>query len=184
MVRLPTAVIPVHRVCSFETKGRQMQLKRVVVGLDGSAAAAAAARWAAEAVRDSEGEVLAVHAAGTSPELVREAFTDAAYGLGLSSSGRSERDELRRLLDEEWCQPLRAAGVRYRAVVSESDPTHALLDTARREDADAIVIGHHGDTGALHRLFRGVSDHLGDHARRPVIVVPFHPSMADGARQL
>jgi len=54
------------------------------------------------------------------------------------------------------------------------------LGTARREDADAIVIGRQGDTGLLHRLFQGVSDHLVDHARRPVVVVPFHPAGAVG----
>ena len=147
-----------------------MELKRIVVGLDGSAGAGVAARWAAEAVRDSGGEVLAVHATGASPELIRETFTDASYGLGLSSGAGT--DELRHLLDERWCRPLRAVGVRYRAIVSASDPAHALLDTARREEADAIVIGHQGDEGVLHQLFRGLSDHLIEHARRPVIVVP------------
>lgn len=149
-----------------------MQLKRVVVGIDGSAPAAAAARWAAQAVHDSGGEVLAVYATGTAPELLQETFTDAAYGLGLASADGAARDELRHLVDEQWCRPLRTSGVRYRAVVSPSDPVHALLDTARYEDADAIVIGHRDDPGILHRLFRGVSDHLVDHAGRPLIVVP------------
>jgi nucleotide-binding universal stress UspA family protein len=155
-----------------------MELKRVVVGLDGSAAAAAAAHWAAEAVRDSGGEVLAVHAVEPPPELVRDAFADVAYGLGLVPSDMKEMDEVRRILDEEWCRPFRDVGVRYRTVVSHSDPVHALLGTARREDADAIVIGHQSDTGLLQRLFQGVSDHLVDHARRPVVVVPFHPAAA------
>ena len=156
-----------------------MELKRVVVGVDGSTASAAAARWAAEAVHDSGGEVLAVYATGTAPELVRETFADAAYGLGLSSGGRAATEELRHLV-EHWCQPLHALGLRYRVVVSASDPAHALLDTAREEDADAIVIGHQGNTGVLNRLFRGVSDHLIDHARRPLIVVPFRESAQAG----
>lgn len=125
--------------------------------------------------------MLAVYGVGTSPELVREAFTDAVHGLGLTPAGETERDELGHLLDEGWCRPLRDAGAAYRAVVSPLDPVHALLDTARREDADAIVIGHQGDTGFLHRLFRGLSDHLVDHARRPVVVVPFHPSAGSSA---
>jgi len=161
-----------------------MELKRVVVGLDGSAAAAAAARWAAEAVRDSGGEVLAVHAVRVPLELIREAVTDAAYGLGRAPSDTTDTEELRHLLDEQWCRPLRDIGVQYRTVVSNSDPVQALLGTARREDADAIVIGHQGGTGLLHRLFRGVRDHLVDHARRPVIVVPFPPAAAPTAHHV
>jgi nucleotide-binding universal stress UspA family protein len=152
-----------------------MELKRVLVGLDGSEAAAAA-RWAAEAVQDCGGEVLAVHAVETFP-VVRQAAQSAGRGLGILSSGVTDREEeSSRALDERWCRPLRDAGVPYRTVLEEADPVQALLDTARREDADLIVVGHQGGTGFLHRLFRELSDQLIDHAERPVVVVPFHSS--------
>lgn len=155
-----------------------MELKRVVVGLDGSPASAAAAHWAAAAVRDCGGEILAVHGIGTFPELPHEAAEDALGGLGFSSpSGVTDRTaESRSVLEEWWCRPFREAGVPYQIVVAESDPVHALLDTARREDADMIVIGHQGNTGFLHHLFRGLSDQLVDHAKRPVVVVPYSES--------
>jgi nucleotide-binding universal stress UspA family protein len=152
-----------------------VELKRVLVGLDGSAAAAGAARWAAEAVRDSGGEVIAVHAAGASPELVTEATVSAGYGLGFFSDGGERAADLSHRLVERWCRPLRDAGVPYRTVISEQDPVHALLDTARQEDVDLIVIGHRGQTGLLQRLFHGLSDQLVDHARRPVGRGPLRP---------
>jgi nucleotide-binding universal stress UspA family protein len=151
-----------------------MNVKRVVVGIDGSPAAAEAARWAAEAVRDSGGEVIVVHGLGTSPELVREAAVSAGRGLGFVPTGSPAPTE-DHLLEESWCQPMADAGVDHRPVVSKLDPVQALLETARSEDADLIVIGHRGDTGFLHRLFRGLSDHLLDHAHRPIVVVPYHP---------
>ena len=144
-----------------------MELKRVVLGVDASPAAAGAARWAAEAVRDSGGEVLAVHGTGAS-ELGRQAARGAAYGLGLEVAHHPP-------LDDRWTWPLRAAGVAYRTVVAEADPVDALLDIARREGADLIVIGHESGTGLLDRLMRGLSDQLVDQARRPVVVVPFQP---------
>jgi nucleotide-binding universal stress UspA family protein len=153
-----------------------MQQKRVVVGLDDSAAAAAAARWAAEAVRDGGGEVVAVYGLDTS--LARQLAESFMRGLGMPpSSGVSDwKKEIRLLLEVEWAQPLRDAGVQYRTVLVEGDPVHALLQTARDNDVDLIVVGHQGGTTFLHRLFRHLSEELVDHARRPVVVVPYHPS--------
>src|SRR2546423_1194529 len=87
--------------------------------------------------------------------------------------------EGKRLLEEQWCQPLRDADVPYRTLVARGDPVHELLHTARKEDVDLIVIGHQHDSSFAHRLFRGLSDGLVDHARRPVVVVPY--SARDGA---
>jgi len=145
-----------------------MEQKRVLVGVDGSAAAQAAMRWAAEAAGPS-GEVVAVHSTGTA--LIGQAAASAATGLGMFPHAGGRKEEARRAL-EEWCAPLRAAGVAYRALVSDAEPVRALLDTARREDADLIVIGHRNGSGFVHRLMQGLSDHLIDHSQRPVVVVP------------
>jgi nucleotide-binding universal stress UspA family protein len=152
-------------------------VKRVVVGIDGSEAAGEAARWAAEAVRDTGGEVIVVHGLGGSPELMREAAMSAGRGLGFAPSGSPPPTE-DHSIEESWCAPLADAGVPHRTVVSKLDPVQALLGTARDENADLIVIGHRGDTGLLHRLFRGLSDHLLDHAHCPIVVVPYHPEQA------
>ena len=149
-----------------------MRLRRVLVGIDGSAAGGAAARWAAGAVDDA-GEVIAVHGAGT--HLIRQAVADAANGLGMFPFSRNWREELM----EEWCRPLRASGVTYRTVWSDADPVDALLHNARRADVDLLVIGHDADTGFLHRLVQGLRDDLIDHAKRPVVVVPFDPSSGE-----
>lgn len=145
-----------------------MEFKRVLVGVDGSPAAAAAAQWAAEAVKEG-GEVIAVHATGSA--LIGQAAASAATGLGMFPHAASRKDEARRML-EQWCECFRDTGVTYRPIVSHADPVKALLDTARHEDADVIVIGHRGGSGFVHRLVQGLSDHLIDHANRPVVVVP------------
>jgi nucleotide-binding universal stress UspA family protein len=69
---------------------------------------------------------------------------------------------------------LRGSDVAHRMIVSDADPVHALLDVAHRENVDLIVIGHQGNSGFVHRLVQGLSDHLIDHARRPVVVVPYY----------
>jgi nucleotide-binding universal stress UspA family protein len=149
-----------------------MELNHVLVGLDDSAAAAAAARWAAEAVRGTGGEVVAVHGLDTS--LPRQAVEAVIRGLGVPPTDILDwKEEIRELLEKDWSQPLRDAGVPYRTVLVEGDPVHALLDTARNRDVDLIVVGHQGGTTFLHRLFGHLSDELLDHAPCPVVVVPF-----------
>jgi nucleotide-binding universal stress UspA family protein len=152
-----------------------MELKQVLVGLDESEAAAAAARWAAEAVRGSGGEVVAVYGLDTSvPRLAADSLLS---GLGVPPADvHNWKEEIGHLLQHRWSQPLRDAGVPFRTMVVEGDPVHALLRAARDNDVDLIVVGHEGGTTFLHRLFNRLSDELIDHATRPVVVVPFHPS--------
>ena len=156
-----------------------MPLKKILVGVDDSEAAAAAARWAAEAVRETGGEVVAVHCLDTS--VVRLAVESVIRGLGVPPTDIVDwRDEIRLLLEADWSQPLRDAGVPYRTMLVEGDPVRALLDTARDLDVDLIVVGHQGGTTFLHRLFSHVSEALLDHASRPVVVVPFSPVSGEG----
>ena len=147
-------------------------MKKVLVGIDGSPASEAAECWAADAVRDCGGEVVAVHVIGS--PLVRQAAEDVITGLGMSHSRLMRSGaEAGRLVEEEWCQPLRDASVTYRTIFAKGDPVHELLHAARKEDVDLIVIGHQCDSSFVHRLFKGLSDDLLDHARRPVVVVPY-----------
>lgn len=148
-----------------------MDVRRVLVGVNGSLAASAALRWAAGAAGE-DGEVVALHATGTT--LITQATISAAAGVGMFRDAERAMDEARRALDE-WCEPLRSAGVAYRTVVSDDKPVEALLDHARREEPDLIVIGHEGSTGFLDRLVQDLSDELLDEARRPVVVVPSSP---------
>ncbi|MGH9008447.1 MAG: universal stress protein [Acidimicrobiia bacterium] len=96
-------------------------------------------------------------------------------GLGVFPELEGRREEAQRRLEEQWHEPVRDTGVAYRAVALNTDPVDALVETARREGADAIAVGHQGPTGFLERLFRGVCEGLIDEARRPVVVVPYNP---------
>ncbi len=149
-----------------------MELKKVLVGIDGSPTSTAAQCWAADAVRDCGGEVIAIHVVAA--PLVAQATNDVVHGLGMTDSALERAlAESERLLEEQWCQPLRDAGVTYRTVSAKGDPVHELLHVARKEDVDVIVVGHQAESSFAHRLLRGNSDTLLDHARRPVVIVPY-----------
>src|SRR5919205_676796 len=102
-----------------------MGIKRVLVGVDGSPASEAAARWAADLV-GFDGEVIAVYATGTA--LIGQAAASAATGLGMFPHVPSRKEAGQKVL-EQWCASFRDSGVAYRAVVADADPVRALLNT-------------------------------------------------------
>ncbi len=73
---------------------------------------------------------------------------------------------------QELVQRGRREGVRVTFLVWEGDPGDSILEAARAEQADMIVLGSHG-RGPIGRLLLGsVSQHVVRHAGVPVVVVP------------
>jgi nucleotide-binding universal stress UspA family protein len=73
---------------------------------------------------------------------------------------------------QELVQRGRREGVRVTFLVWEGEPGDSILEAARAEDADMIVLGSHG-RGPIGRLLLGsVSRHVVRHAKVPVVVVP------------
>jgi len=68
-------------------------------------------------------------------------------------------------------QRLREAGLRTEARVLEGDPREALVETARTEGADLLVVGSHGRTGLAKLLMGSVAAHVMGHAPCNVLVV-------------
>jgi nucleotide-binding universal stress UspA family protein len=65
----------------------------------------------------------------------------------------------------------RAAGASAEELLWQGEPGELIIEAARAESADLIVVGTHG-RGPVGRLFLGsVSDHVVRHARCPVTVV-------------
>lgn len=65
----------------------------------------------------------------------------------------------------------RAAGVRVSFLIWEGDPAESIVDAARSEQVDLVVVGSHG-RGSVGRFFIGsVSDHVVRNAHCPVLVV-------------
>jgi len=65
----------------------------------------------------------------------------------------------------------RARGVNVRFLIWAGPPGEAIVDVARSEQVDLVVVGSHG-RGAVGRIFVGsVSEHVVRHAPCPVLVV-------------
>jgi len=65
----------------------------------------------------------------------------------------------------------RARGVAPRLQMAMGRPEAALVEVAKREEADLLVVGHRGISGMRKRLLGSVSEHVTGHARCSVLVV-------------
>lgn len=131
-------------------------VKRILVGVDGSAASRDALRWAARLAHAADSEVTAVHA--FTPE-TSELSPDYAEVLRSAAERRVEG----------WC----AAAVGPGSVdwlVIDGGPD-ALLATAA-EQADLLVVGTRGPGSLAHLHLGSVAHHLAHHTLVPLTIVP------------
>jgi nucleotide-binding universal stress UspA family protein len=143
-----------------------MTSHRIVVGVDGSAGAARALAWAADHASRLDAEVVVVHSIDVA--LAIPPPTVAAPPFVIDDRVRAD---LRSALDE-WCAPLRDAGIPHRALLYEGNPTAAISQIARDEHADLIVVGRRGHGGFAELLLGSVANSLAHHATIPIVIVP------------
>jgi nucleotide-binding universal stress UspA family protein len=139
-----------------------VRLETVVVGTDGSPHAARAMRFAADIAAKAEAELVVANATGPG-DVVHPRGVEPHIDL-----------DARRGLVEEWCGPLRDAGVGYEVVVVEGDARTSLLDLARDRVADLLVVGSRGHGPVTQLLLGSVASSLVQHSELPVTIVP-HP---------
>ena len=66
---------------------------------------------------------------------------------------------------------LTSGGLAAKGVVEDGDPRVALIEVARREHADLVVVGSHGRTGIPKLVLGSVASHVTTHAPCSVLVV-------------
>jgi nucleotide-binding universal stress UspA family protein len=135
------------------------ELKRILVGVDGSDAAAAALGWAGRLAQLVGAEVVVANVfeagqAEVSPARYQQLMLEAE-----------------RRLDAEWSDPLRASTAPRRSVL-RTGPPDVLLDAAEHEDADLVVVGPRGHGGFARLHIGSLAHHLAEHTTRPLAIVP------------
>jgi nucleotide-binding universal stress UspA family protein len=137
--------------------------ERILVAYDGSTASRAALRWAVRYAVDRGAEVVMVYAVSSATEWELCAAQIDPDPI---------RRDIERNLRTTWSSPCRAAGVACRTSVVVGHPADVILERARREHVDLVVIGM-SPRGTLHEL---VATATGRHILRaspqPVVVVP------------
>jgi nucleotide-binding universal stress UspA family protein len=142
-----------------------MPAERIVLGLDGSRGAQAAAQWCAAHAGRLDAEVVAVHAI---PPVVVGSLPVPGIELSMGATARAALcDAL-----QQWCAPLHDAGVRFDTRIVDGDPAAAITELADEVDAVMVVVGRRGRGGFAELLLGSVPHRLTHHCNHPVLVVP------------
>jgi nucleotide-binding universal stress UspA family protein len=144
------------------------KIKRIVVGLDGSADSQAALKWAIAMAKGMGSTVTAVYA------IDLPSFYPEPYAMPLQFHD-GWRKTMRMEFEERWCKPLREARVRYRAAMEDGRAASVISRVAEAEGADIIVVGRRGRGGVAELLLGSVSHELVLRSRIPLLVIEPEP---------
>jgi nucleotide-binding universal stress UspA family protein len=136
-------------------------IRRILLATDLSATSDGASSQALDLARDLGGDLLVVSVIDPTHGPV------ADHPAGRIDQLRADRE----LVARELVTRGRESGVRVTFLIWQGDPGEAIVDAARSEAVDLVVVGSHG-RGSMGRLLIGsVSDHVVRHAPCPVLVV-------------
>ena len=135
--------------------------RRILVGYDGSEASKKAFEAACD-LAAKDGAELFVLSVARPLEIGDDVETEAVI--------EHSRNYHRRLL-AELKTGVAAKGIKTRFEVAVGHPAEQIIYDADRHDVDLIVVGHRGRSKFTRLLLGSVSNHVVQHARRPVLVV-------------
>ena len=141
---------------------------KILVGVDDSPHSKAALEWIRTMTWPKDTRVMVASVVRPIVGAYVEAYVPAADDL-------AETTRVLEQFHEETAagagRSLRAAGFPTEAKVLHGDPRNALVDLARTEHADLLVVGSHGRTGMTKLVMGSVASHVVTHAPCSVVVV-------------
>jgi nucleotide-binding universal stress UspA family protein len=142
--------------------------KSIVVGTDGSDTATQAVREAVDLARSLGAKLELVSAYEPVPaqrlaEERRQAPEDLQWAI-------NPREDVDATLDAA-ALVAREAGVQVDLYARQGDPADAILDVAEERDADLIIVGNKGMTGAKRFLLGSVPNKVSHHAPCSVLII-------------
>ena len=142
-----------------------IRFQTILVPTDFSSAAKQAIPYAAHLARP-DGEILLVHVM----ELPHYPTLFEGTALVVPPIDENLRKQLEAQLEKSAAE-VRDSGLRCRSILREGPPTSELLDCAKEQSADLIVIATHGYTGIKHMLLGSTAEQVVRHACCPVLTI-------------
>jgi nucleotide-binding universal stress UspA family protein len=142
--------------------------KSIVVGTDGSDTASQAVRQAVELAASVGAKVELVSAyEPVSDQRLRQERRDTPEDLQWAINPREDVDATL----EGAAEVAREAGVEVTLYPRQGDPADAILDVAEEQEADLIIVGNKGMTGAKRFLLGSVPNKVSHHAPCSVLII-------------
>ena len=142
--------------------------ERIVVGTDGSETAKVAVKQAADLARKVGARIDVVSAYEPVPpsrlrEERQEVPSDMAHTV-------RPTEDVEALLSETASQVAKD-GIEVATYARQGDPADAILDVAEEQNADLIIVGNKGMTGAKRFLLGSVPNKVSHHAPCSVLII-------------
>jgi len=147
-------------------------LKRILVPLDGSLLAESALGVAARIAHVSDGTILLLRVIG-----VPTTYTPYIYGPDMAQSPQLAQDLID--MEQENAEKYLAeigqldllAGIQVETTIIPGSAGMSILDTAKEEKVDVIVMSSHGETGFKRFALGSVAQYVSRHSSVPVLVL-------------
>jgi nucleotide-binding universal stress UspA family protein len=142
--------------------------RSIVVGTDGSETASEAVRQAVELAKQIGARIQLVSAyEPVSSQRLRQEQSEVPDDVQWMVNPREDVDGTL----GEAANVVRDAGVDVETYARQGDPADAILDVAEETDADLIVVGNKGMTGAKRFLLGSVPNKVSHHAPCSVLII-------------
>ncbi len=140
----------------------------IVVGTDGSETAGEAVRQATELAKAVGARVHLVSAyEAVGGQRLKEERQQVPEDMQWMVNPREDVDNTLRAAEEK----IKEEGVDVDGFARQGDPADAILDVAEEQDADLIIIGNKGMTGAKRFLLGSVPNKVSHHAPCSVMII-------------
>jgi nucleotide-binding universal stress UspA family protein len=140
--------------------GAKIGRRNLLVATDGSAYSEAAARKAIEIAMQSHGEIKALSVVNVTVEFMLRAH-EIYDTLVAKAKGFSDVIKQKAL----------AAGIKAEALVRDGEVYQVIIDVAKEQQADMIIMGSLGRTGIKRLLMGSTAERVLGHATFPVLIV-------------
>jgi nucleotide-binding universal stress UspA family protein len=163
-----------HSPCSvLLARPLEGELRKLILGVDGSRYAARAVEWIRQFPLPPDCQVRLVMVLPFLEDLIRARMIMPPYPVDpqeATAFAEQQRREGQEQLDQ-LAASLNASAIPADTEIRHGDPSLGLLDVAREQEADLIVVGSHG-LDAIERFVMGtVSEKVMRHAHCSVLVV-------------
>jgi nucleotide-binding universal stress UspA family protein len=155
---VPVIVVPAHSAVAASSS-----MKKIVVGVDGSAPSLYALEWAYDEALVSGAELTAVHGWVYPYHGERPSASEARTHMQLDAM-----EELKTSVESLGAR-LTGGSVHVQTRLTEMSPADALLEESK--DADLVVVGSRGRGTVRSTLLGSVSRTIAQHATCPVAVI-------------
>lgn len=144
-----------------------IKIKNVAIATDGSENVRNAVEWGIRIAKDNDAKVTALYV--IPPTGVSLAMRGEMWAKGLHTHLKEEGEKAIGYVADAG---QKEGVVVDTFIVDDKSPVDGIVDFARENDVDLIVVGTKGRTGLDHIMLGSVAENVVRHAKRQVLVVP------------